>query len=154
VISEAQLERIEVLVAEGLAAGGRLITGGSRPRHLARGWYYNPTVVDIADNANPLAQKEVFGPVLTVQGYDDVDEAVAIANDSEYGLSGGVYTGDLEAGLAMAERIRSGTVGVNGGMSNAYVAVSGYKQSGLSHEQGLLGIRAFQECKHIVVSSA
>jgi acyl-CoA reductase-like NAD-dependent aldehyde dehydrogenase len=154
VISEAQLQRIETLVAEGLAAGGRLVTGGSRPGHMARGWYYNPTVVDIADNANPLAQKEVFGPVLTVQGYRDTDEAVAIANDSEYGLSGGVYTGDLEAGLALAERIRSGTVGVNGGMSNAYVAVSGYKQSGLSHEQGLLGIRAFQECKHIAVSSS
>jgi aldehyde dehydrogenase (NAD+) len=153
VISAPQLGRIESLVAEGLAAGGRLVTGGSRPDHPARGWYYNPTVVDITDNGNPLAQKEVFGPVITVQGYDDPDEAVAIANDSDYGLAGGVYTSDLNVGLSMAERIRSGTVGVNGGISSAYVAVSGYKQSGLSHEQGALGIRAFQECKHISVSS-
>ncbi len=154
VISEAQLQRIEKLVGEGVRAGGRLVTGGSRPAHLSRGWYYEPTVVAVEDNANPLAQKEVFGPVLTVQGYRDADEAVAIANDSDYGLSGGVYTADLDLGLSMAERIRSGTVGINGGMSNAYVSVSGYKQSGLSHEQGMLGMRAFQECKHIVVSTA
>jgi aldehyde dehydrogenase (NAD+) len=154
VISEAQLGKIEALVSEGVAGGGRLVTGGGRPAGLTRGWYYRPTVVEVDDNANPLAQKEVFGPVLTVQGFRDPDEAVAIANDSDYGLSGGVYTADLDLGLSMAERIRSGTVGVNGGMSNAYVSVSGYKQSGLSHEQGMLGMRAFQECKHIVVGSA
>ena len=82
----------------GVAAGGRVVTGGRRPRDLDRGWYFEPTVVDIDDNANPLAQTEVFGPVLTVQGYRDVDEAVAITNDSPYDLSGGVYTHDLAPG--------------------------------------------------------
>jgi acyl-CoA reductase-like NAD-dependent aldehyde dehydrogenase len=153
VISQAQLERIEALVGEGLAAGGRLVTGGGRPKDLDRGWYYEPTVVDIDDNSNPLAQREVFGPVLTVQGYGAEDEAVRIANESEYGLSGAVYTADLPLGLSVAERIRSGTIAVNGGMSNAFVSVGGYKQSGLGHEQGVLGIRAFQECKHIVITS-
>jgi acyl-CoA reductase-like NAD-dependent aldehyde dehydrogenase len=95
----------------------------------------------------------VFGPVLTVLGYHDIDEAIAIANDHELGLSAGVYTGDLAQGLAIAERIRSGTVQVNTGWASGYTPMGGYKQSGYGRERGAAGIRAFQELKHVVVGS-
>ena len=107
----------------------------------------------LTSNANPAAQREVFGPVLTVLGYQDIDEAVAIANDHELGLSAGVYTGDLAQGLAIAERIRSGTVQVNTGWASGYTPMGGYKQSGYGRERGAAGIRAFQELKHVVVGS-
>ena len=150
-ITETHRARVERLVEDGIAAGGRAVTGACRPEGLDRGWYYAPTVLDIDDNANPVAQQEVFGPVVTVQGYDDVDQAIAIANDTQYGLSGAVYTGDLELGLALASRIRSGTVQVNTGCASAYTPMGGYKQSGIGRERGAPGIRAFQELKHVVV---
>ncbi|KPM52194.1 aldehyde dehydrogenase [Frankia sp. R43] len=154
VISAAQRDRVEQLVAAGVAAGGRLVAGGGRPAHLPVGYYVEPTVVVVDDNRNPLAQQEVFGPVVTVQGYRDVDHAVAIANDSEYGLSGGVYTADLRLGLSIAERIRSGTVQVNRGAANAYTPMGGYKQSGIGRERGVAGFREYQELKHVVVAGA
>ena len=117
------------------------------------GWFYPPTVLDIDDNASPVAQREVFGPVVTVQGYRDLDEAVAIANDSEYGLSGGIYTDDLPTGLRLANRIRSGTVQINQGCASAYTTMGGYKQSGVGRERGVPGVRAFQEVKHVVVGN-
>ena len=91
--------------------------------------------------------------MLTVLGYHDIDEAVAIANAHELGLSAGVYTGDLTEGLAIAERIRSGTVQVNTGWASGYTPMGGYKQSGYGRERGAAGIRAFQELKHVVVGS-
>ncbi|NUU25635.1 MAG: aldehyde dehydrogenase family protein [Streptomycetaceae bacterium] len=152
-ITEAQRDRSARFVKEALAAGGRLVTGGGVPPGLDRGWYFQPTVLDIDDNANPAAREEIFGPVLTVQGYADVDEAVAIANDSPYGLSGGVYTDDLAAGIAVAERLRTGSVQVNTGCATSYTSAGGYGVSGIGRERGVAGIRAFQELKHIVVGS-
>ena len=108
-------------------------------------------MLHIEDNANPVAQQEVFGPVVTVQGYRDIDEAVAIANDSEYGLGGGVYTSDLPAGLNVAHRIRSGTVQVNRAAASAYTPTGGFKQSGIGRERGVAGLREYQEVKHVVV---
>ncbi|OHV32088.1 MULTISPECIES: aldehyde dehydrogenase family protein [Pseudofrankia] len=154
VISAAQRERIERLVAAGVDAGGTLVAGGGRPAHLDVGYYVAPTVLLVDDNRNPLAQSEVFGPVVTIQGYDDLDHAVDITNDSEYGLSGGVYTGDLRLGLSLAERIRSGTVQVNRGAANAYTPMGGVKQSGIGRERGVAGFREYQEIKHVVVSGA
>lgn len=151
VISATQRQRIEDLVAAGIAAGATVVTGGKRPADLDRGYFYEPTVLRIDDNANPIAQQEAFGPVITVQGYGDVDEAVAIANDSEYGLGGGVYSADLKAGLAVANRIRSGTVQVNRSAPNAYTPTGGFKQSGIGRERGVAGLREYQEVKHIVV---
>ena len=151
VITAQSVERIEGLVADGLAAGGKLVAGGARPEDRDRGYYYQATVVDIDDNQNPLAQNEVFGPVVTVQGYRDLDEAVAIANDSPYDLAGGVYTGDLSAGLDVAARIRTGTVSVNTHAANAFTPMGGYKYSGVGRERGVLGIRAFQQAKHVVI---
>jgi acyl-CoA reductase-like NAD-dependent aldehyde dehydrogenase len=153
VVSAASRDRIEGLVAQGVDAGGRVVAGGARPSHLERGWYYEPTVVDIDDNANPLAQTEVFGPVITVQGYRDIDDAIAITNDSPYDLSGGVYTNDLNAGLDLVGRIRTGTVQVNVGAASAFTPMGGYKQSGIGRERGVLGIREFQQAKHVVVGT-
>jgi acyl-CoA reductase-like NAD-dependent aldehyde dehydrogenase len=152
-VSRAQRDRVHGIVTDAIDDGARLVTGGRRPEHLDRGWFYEPTVLDAPSNANPAAQREVFGPVLTVLGYHDIDEAVAIANDHELGLSAGVYTGDLTQGVAIAERIRSGTVQVNTGWASGYTPMGGYKQSGYGRERGAAGIRAFQELKHVVVGS-
>ena len=152
-ISKAQLDRVHGIVTEGIDAGARLVTGGRRPSTPERGWFYEPTVLDAPDNANPSAQKEVFGPVVTVLGYRDIDEAVAITNDHELGLSGGIYTGDLAQGLAIAQRFRTGTVQINTGLASGYTPMGGYKQSGYGRERGAAGIRAFQELKHVVVGS-
>jgi aldehyde dehydrogenase (NAD+) len=153
VVSAASRDRVEAIVADGIAAGGRVVCGGRRPPHLARGYYYEPTLVEIDDNANPLAQREIFGPVLTVQGYRDVDHAIAVTNDSEYDLSAGVYTSDLATGDALASRIRSGTVQVNTGAANAFTLMGGYKHSGIGRERGVPGIRAFQQPKHVVIGN-
>lgn len=152
VISAAQRDRVLGLVAEGVDAGAVLACGGGRPAGLTRGHYVEPTVLVVEDNANPAAQREFFGPVVSVQGYRDVDHAVAIANDTEYGLSGAVYTGDLRAGLAVAQRIRSGTVQVNRAAANAYTPMGGMKQSGLGRERGVAGLREYQEIQHVVVA--
>ena len=152
VVSAASRDRIERLVAEGVAAGGRVVVGGGRP-DLPRGYFYLPTVVDIDDNANPLAQEEIFGPVITVQGYHSLDEAIAITNDSRYDLSGGIYTADPAAGLALAPRVRTGTVQINVGAAGSYTPMGGAKQSGVGRERGVAGIRAFQQDKHVVVGS-
>jgi aldehyde dehydrogenase (NAD+) len=151
VISATQRDRIENLVAAGIKAGAVVVAGGKRPAGLERGYFFEPTVLRIDDNANPVAQQEVFGPVITVQGYRDLDEAVAIANDSEYGLGGGVYSADLNAGLAIANRIRSGTVQVNRSAPTAYTPTGGFKQSGIGRERGVAGLREYQEIKHVVV---
>jgi aldehyde dehydrogenase (NAD+) len=153
-ISAAQRDRVERLIAAGVDAGGKLVAGGGRPAHLERGYYVEPTVLLIDDNRNPVAQQEVFGPVVTVQGYRDLDHAIAIANDTEYGLSAGVYTTDLRLGLSVAERIRSGTVQVNRAVANAYTPMGGVKQSGIGRERGVAGFREYQEIKHIVIAPA
>jgi acyl-CoA reductase-like NAD-dependent aldehyde dehydrogenase len=151
VISAAQRERCERYVAEGLAAGGELVCGGSRPVGLDRGYCFAPTALVVPDNANPAARDEIFGPVITIQGYRDIDEAVAIANDSELGLSAAVHTGDLRLGLSIANRLRTGTVEVNTGSPTAYTPMGGYKQSGVGRERGVAGFREYQELKHIAV---
>jgi acyl-CoA reductase-like NAD-dependent aldehyde dehydrogenase len=154
VISAPHRDRIERMLAEGVAAGGRIETGGGRPAHLDRGYFVEPTVMVVHDNANPVAQQEVFGPVVTVQGYRDLDHAIAIANDSQFGLSGGIYTHDLRVGRSLAERIRTGTVQVNRSVAaGAFVPFGGYKQSGIGRERGIAGFREFQEQKHVVLAA-
>jgi aldehyde dehydrogenase (NAD+) len=150
-ITAAQRERCERFVGLAEERGGKVVCGGARPPDLATGYYFQPTVLDLPDNANPAAQEEIFGPVLAVIGYDDVDHAVRIANDSIYGLSGQVYGADPAAATAVARRIRSGAVNVNTAMFSAYAPSGGYKQSGLGRERGIEGIRAFQEVKHLCI---
>ncbi len=151
VITGAQRERCERYVALAEEHGGKVTTGGGRVAGFDRGYYFEPTVLDLPDNANPAAREEIFGPVLGVIGYDDIDDAVRMANDSVYGLSGQVYGADVAAAVQVARRLRTGSVNVNTGMFNAYAPAGGYKQSGLGRERGPDGIRAFQEVKHMAI---
>jgi acyl-CoA reductase-like NAD-dependent aldehyde dehydrogenase len=151
VISAAQRDKIEQIVAAAEEQGGKVACGGGRPTNLDRGYYVEPTVVDAPDNTNPAAAQEIFGPVITILGYRDIDDAVAIANDSVYGLSGQVYGGDVAAAVNVARRLRTGAVSVNTTVFSAYAPSGGYKQSGLGRERGPDGIREFQEVKHMSI---
>jgi acyl-CoA reductase-like NAD-dependent aldehyde dehydrogenase len=150
-ISGAQRDRCERFVALSEQHGGKVASGGGRTAGFDRGYYFEPTVLDLPDNSNPAAQEEIFGPVLGVIGYCDLDDAVRIANDTVYGLSGQVYSADVASATAIARRLRSGAVNVNTGMFSAYAPSGGYKQSGLGRERGVEGIRAFQEVKHMCI---
>ena len=151
VITAAQRERCERFVALAEEQGGKVTTGGQRPAAFERGYYFEPTVLDLPDNANPAAQEEIFGPVIGVLAYDDLDDAVRIANDSVYGLSAQVFGADVSAATAVARRLRAGAVNVNTSLFSAYAPSGGYKQSGLGRERGPDGIRAFQEVKHLAI---
>ncbi len=146
-INAAARARCERYVALAQDHGGKVCVGGNRPGGFERGYWFEPTVIDVADNNNPAAQDEIFGPVLVVIGYDDVDDAVRIANDSPFGLSAQVYGADVAAATAVGRRIRSGAVQVNAGVFSAYAPAGGYKHSGLGRERGIEGIREFQEVK-------
>jgi acyl-CoA reductase-like NAD-dependent aldehyde dehydrogenase len=151
VISAAQRARCAAYVALAQEHGGRVAHGGKRPGGLAAGYYFEPTVLDLPGNDNPAAREEIFGPVISIIGYRDLDDAVRIANDSAYGLSGQVYGADVAAATAVARRLRTGAVNVNAGLFSAYAPSGGYKHSGLGRERGTDGIRAFQEVKHIAI---
>jgi acyl-CoA reductase-like NAD-dependent aldehyde dehydrogenase len=150
-INAAARERCERYVALAEEHGAKVAFGGHRPAHLERGYYFEPTVLDLPDNDNPAARDEIFGPVLGIIGYDDVDDAVRIANDSPYGLSAQVYGKDAAAATAVGRRLRAGAVNVNASLFSAYAPGGGYKQSGLGRERGAEGIREFQEVKHLVI---
>jgi aldehyde dehydrogenase (NAD+) len=151
VISAAQRSRCERFVGLAEEAGGKVVIGGSTPVGMEEGYYFSPTVLDLQDNSNPAAQEEIFGPVLSIIPYRDIDEAVRIANDTSYGLSAQVYGADVAAATAVARRLRTGAVNVNTGVFSAYAPGGGYKQSGLGRERGIDGIRAFQEIKHMAI---
>lgn len=151
VISAAQRDKCERIIASAEEHGAKVVCGGGRPDGLSRGYYFEPTVLDLPDNANPAAQEEIFGPVIAVLGYRDLDHAVAIANDSIYGLSGQVYGADVATAVQVARRLRTGAVNVNTTVFSAYAPSGGYKQSGLGRERGPDGIREFQEVKHMSI---
>ncbi|GAB2831542.1 aldehyde dehydrogenase family protein [Actinocorallia aurea] len=144
-ISERQRDKVHGLVERAVAAGAKLVTGGEK---VDPGWYYKPTLLTNVAPDSEIAQEEVFGPVLVVIAYDDVDEAVRIANDSIYGLSGAVFGADGERAIAVARRIRTGTLSVNGGYYfGGDASFGGYKQSGLGREGGVPGFEEFLESK-------
>ncbi len=151
VISAAQRQRCERFVELAREHGGRVATGGGRPADLKKGYFFEPTILDLPDNSNPAAREEIFGPVLSVLAYDDVDDAVRIANDSSYGLSSQVFGADTAVATAVARRLRAGAALVNTNLFSAYAPGGGYKESGLGRERGIEGMRAFQEVKHLVV---
>jgi aldehyde dehydrogenase (NAD+) len=151
VITAAQRERCERYVALAESYGGKVACGGARPAQPERGYYFEPTVLDLPDNSNPAAQDEIFGPVIGILGYEDLDDAVRIANTSAYGLSAQVYGRDVASATAVARRLRAGAVNVNTSVFSAYAPAGGYKQSGLGRERGPDGIRAFQEVKHMAI---
>jgi aldehyde dehydrogenase (NAD+) len=148
-VAERQRERVENYIAIGRGEGARLTTGGGRPAGLDRGWYVEPTVFVDVDNKMRIAQEEIFGPVVSVIPYGDTDDAVAIANDSDFGLSGSVWTADTSAGLDVARRVRTGTYSVNGFAMAWNGPFGGYKDSGLGRELGPEGLEEFLESKTI-----
>jgi betaine-aldehyde dehydrogenase len=148
-VAERQRTRVEGYLASGREEGARVIVGGGRPAGLDRGWYVEPTVFADVDNSMRIAQEEIFGPVVAVIGYDDVDHAVAIANDSPYGLSGSVYGADVEAATEVAGRVRTGTSTVNGFMLEFGCPFGGFKSSGLGRELGPEGLEAYLELQSI-----
>ena len=145
VVNAAAVARCERIVAEAVAHGGKVVTGGKRPAHLPDGHYFEPTLLDLPDNGNPAAQEEVFGPVVGVIGYRDLDHAVAMANDSRFGLSGYVHGLDKPLAMKVGLAMRSGTVNVNAGLTSAYASSGGIKMSGLGRERGVEGLRGFQQ---------
>ncbi|MBB6191012.1 aldehyde dehydrogenase (NAD+) [Sphingobium wenxiniae] len=153
VISRAQVERCESFVSAAVAAGGRIVHGGKRPVHLPDGHYFEPTILDLPDNGNPAAQEEIFGPVVCVIGYRDIDHAIEMANESPYGLSGHVFGKDMTQAMAVAARLRTGTVNVNGGMFSAYASSGGRGLSGVGRERGVEGLRIYQEIKCMSVTT-
>ncbi|MEU0196136.1 aldehyde dehydrogenase [Streptomyces afghaniensis] len=154
VVSARQRERIEGYIATGRGEGARLTTGGGRPAHLDRGWFLEPTVFGDVRNDMVIAREEIFGPVIAVIPFRDENEAVALANDSDYGLAGSVWTGDAERGMAVARRIRTGTVGINGYRVDNAAPFGGYKASGLGRENGPEGLMAFFQVKSVLLPTA
>ena len=148
VINARQRDRIEDYLASAQADGGRFATGGGRPADMTAGFWIQPTVIAGLDNSARAAREEIFGPVLVVIPHDGDDDAVRIANDSPYGLSGAVTSADPERARAVAARIRTGTISVNGGVwFSADAPFGGYKQSGVGREMGLAGFEEYLETK-------
>ncbi|MEV0850159.1 aldehyde dehydrogenase [Streptomyces sp. NPDC049954] len=151
-IRRDQQQKVRDYIETGVKEGARLVTGGPEvPVGLERGYYVTPTVFADVDNSMRIAQEEIFGPVLVVIAYEDEDEAVRIANDSEYGLSGGVWSEDEGHALAIARRIRTGTVTVNGASVGFDGPFGGFKASGLGREYGFAGLHTYLEYKTVTV---
>ena len=148
-VSAAQKERVQGFVARGVADGARLVCGGPDATVPERGHFVAPTVLADVHPDSELAQEEVFGPVLAVLPFDDDDHAVEIANNSRYGLAGAVFSGDEDRAMAVARRLRTGAVDVNGAAFNPLAPFGGYKQSGLGRELGSHGLAEFQQLKAI-----
>ncbi|BBX68243.1 aldehyde dehydrogenase [Mycolicibacterium psychrotolerans] len=152
-ISERQRERVQGYLDSATAEGGRFACGGGRPADRDIGYFIEPTVIAGLDNTAKVAREEIFGPVLTVIAHDGDDDAVRIANDSPYGLSGTVFSGDEQRASAVAARLRVGTVNVNGGVwYSADMPFGGYKQSGIGREMGLAGFEEYLEIKAIATA--
>lgn len=149
-VSKVQQERVLGYIAKGREEGARVVTGGGVPKHLDRGFYVEPTLFADVDNSMTIAQEEIFGPVLCVIGYEDEDDAVRIANDSPYGLSGMITSGSLDRAKRVARRIRTGTLGLNGGIWYGPDApFGGYKASGIGRQCGREGLEMFTETKTV-----
>ncbi|MEO6988723.1 MAG: aldehyde dehydrogenase family protein [Aquihabitans sp.] len=149
-ISEAQRERVRGYIQTGIDEGATLVTGGAeQPDDHVTGYFVKPTVFTGVTADMTIAKEEIFGPVLSVLTYEDVDEAVDLANDSVYGLSGGVWGADRDAATAVARRIRTGQLEVNGGSFNAMAPFGGYKQSGNGRELGRYGLEEFLQTKSL-----
>lgn len=144
-------QRVESYIERGVAEGARLAFGGRRPTHLNRGFYVEPTLFANVDNRSTIGQEEIFGPVLSVIAADDEEHAIALANDTIFGLNASVFTSDSERAYAVARKLRSGTVGHNASRTDFSLAFGGFKQSGLGREGGTEGLLPFLETKTVVL---
>lgn len=148
-----QLERVEMYVEEGKRTAD-LVTGGRRPTHLNRGYFIEPTLFASVDNRSRIAQEEIFGPVLSLIPVEDEEDAIRVANESNFGLNGSVLTHDADAAYRIARRIRTGAVGQNGLRMDFGLPYGGFKQSGLGREGGIEGLHAYLETKTILLDGA
>jgi acyl-CoA reductase-like NAD-dependent aldehyde dehydrogenase len=158
IISRRQLETIENYVTIGRGEGARVAAGGERPSEpaLGRGFFFQPTLLDRVSADMRVAQEEIFGPVLAIISFDDIEEAIAIANRSQYGLVAGVWTRDINQAMAVASQIKSGQVYVNtyGAGGGVELPFGGYKKSGYGREKGLESLASYTQVKNVCVKFA
>jgi len=147
--SRRQFERVLAYIEKGVAEGATLLTGGGAAAPEGHGYYVRPTIFGNVDPAMTIAREEIFGPVVCIIPYENEEDAIRIANDSAYGLSGAVFTRDVERGYAVARRIRTGNVSVNGLVVDPSIPFGGYKQSGIGRQGGLEGLQDYLECKAV-----
>ena len=147
-------DRVESYVDIAKQEGARVVTGGQRPAHLNRGWFYEPTLLADVDNSMTIAQEEVFGPVTSVISYDTMDDAISIANDSRFGLACSIYSADEQAALVAARKIRAGGVAINCAGVSLTQPFGGYKQSGWGRECGPEGILEFTQIKQVMIDAS
>jgi acyl-CoA reductase-like NAD-dependent aldehyde dehydrogenase len=151
-VSAAQRDRVRGFINTGIDEGATLVAGGAdTPEGLDKGYFVAPTVFSNVDRTMTIAREEIFGPVLSIMPYDSEEEAIEIANDTVYGLAGGVWSGDADHAKAVARQIRAGQVEVNGGPFNVMAPFGGYKQSGLGREAGQFGLEEFLEVKALLL---
>jgi aldehyde dehydrogenase (NAD+) len=148
-VSARQRERVEGYIEKGRAEGGRVVAGGGRPEDQDRGWFVQPTIFADVKNSFTIAREEIFGPVLAVIPYDGVDDAIAIANDSEFGLGGSVWTNDPDRGQDVARRVQTGSIGINHFMLDPAAPFGGVKASGIGRELGPEGLAAYLQLQSI-----
>jgi aldehyde dehydrogenase (NAD+) len=149
-VSDTQRERVRGYIAKGEAEGAKLLTGGAAPPEgLDKGFFVRPTVFSAVTPEMTIAQEEIFGPVLAIQPYDGEDDAVRIANDTAYGLAGGVWSADQDRAISIAKRIRTGQIEINGGAFNPLAPFGGYKQSGHGRENGRYAIEELLQVKSL-----
>ena len=152
VVSEVQFEKIQGLIQKGIDEGATLVSGGTgRPDGLNAGYYVKPTVFGNVSNDMTIAREEIFGPVLSILPYESEEDAISIANDTDYGLSGYVQSGDVDHAMSVASQIRSGNVHINGAGADFNAPFGGYKQSGNGREWGELGFEEFLETKAVFI---
>ncbi len=149
VIREERRQKIEEYIASGTSEGAVLATGGGRPPNLPQGYFLQPTVFGQVRNDMRIAREEIFGPVLAVLPFGDVDEAIRIANESSYGLGGAIYSADVAQALEVAKRIRTGTLNINGALNLVHSPFGGFKESGIGREGGRWGMDEYSELQTI-----
>jgi len=153
-VAKRQQDRVLGYINKGQEEGAKVAIGGGVPADQPKGWFIEPTVFVNVDNKMTIAQEEIFGPVVVVIPFDDVDDAVRIANDSPYGLAGSVWTKDGAAGLDVARRVRTGTFGINGMGMDFGGPFGGFKSSGIGRELGPEGLNGYLESKNIALNGS